>query len=406
MLGSTWTLIKSTVNGYIDDNALSRGAAIAYYTVFSLAPTLVIIVAITGLVFGETAAQGALSHQLEGLVGHEAAVAIQGMVRSAWQSQSGGIATLIGVVTLLITATTVFGEMQAALNAIWRAEPKGTTVTRYLRARAASLGLVATLGFLLMVSLVVSAAIAAVQTYIGGFLPEVAVLIRVLNFVISFVLITVLFAAIYKILPDRQLQWRDVTIGAVVTALLFDIGKTLIGLYIGSTAVASSFGAAGALAVVLLWVYYSSQIFLLGAEFTRAYAEQNGSLRQPGAPRPLRHRADKAALSRSPGTPASPEIGAAASQRVRDPAPAVPSGRPAPAAPPALPPRPAGRHRRCAGRSAAARTASRSRPARPAATGMDARPGSPHRPAPASGSSCPAPGHRSPPDTARTTAAG
>ncbi len=283
MLGSTWTLIKATVNGYIDDNALSRGAAIAYYTVFSLAPTLVIIVAITGLVFGETAAQGALSHQLEGLVGQDAAVAIQGMVRSAWQTKSGGIATAIGVVTLMISATTVFGEMQAALNVIWRAEPQGTTVTRYLRYRALSLGLVATLGFLLMVSLVISAVIAAVQTYIGGFLPEVAVMVRVLNFFISFALITVLFAAIYKILPDRQLQWRDVGIGAVVTALLFDIGKTGIGLYIGSTAVANSFGAAGALAVVLLWVYYSSQIFLLGAEFTRAYAEQYGSLRERAA---------------------------------------------------------------------------------------------------------------------------
>ncbi len=249
MLASTWTLIKSTVNGYIEDNALSRGAAIAYYTVFSLAPTLVIIVAITALVFGETAAEGALSHQIEGLVGREAAVAIQGMVRSAWQTKSGGIATVIGVVTLLITATAVFGEMQAALNAIWRAEPKGTTVGRLPpKARAASLGLVATLGFLMMVSLVISAGVAAVQTYIGGFLPEVAVLVRILNFVISFGLIAVLFAAIYKILPDRQLQWRDVAIGAIVTALLFDIGKTVIGLYIGSTAVASSFGAAGALA--------------------------------------------------------------------------------------------------------------------------------------------------------------
>ena len=280
MLGSTWTLIKSTVNGYIADNAFSRGAAIAYYTVFSLAPTLVIIVAITGVVFGQEAAQGALSNQLEGLVGREAAVAIQGMVRSAWQSKSTGLATTIGAITLLISATTVFGEMQDALNTIWRAEPKGTTVTRLIRVRALSLGLVATLGFLLMVSLVISAVITAVQTYIGGFVPEVALLVRVLNFAISFGLIAVLFAAIYKILPDRQLAWKDVGIGAIVTALLFDIGKTLIGFYIGSTAVASSFGAAGALAVVLLWVYYSSQIFLLGAEFTRAYAEQHGTRKE------------------------------------------------------------------------------------------------------------------------------
>ena len=278
MFASTWALMKSTVNGYIEDNALSRGAAIAYYTVFSLAPTLVIVVAIAGMVFGEKAAQGALSHQLEGLLGHDAAVAVQGMVSSAWKSQSSGLATAIGAVTLLLTATGVFGEMQSALNAIWRAEPKGTTVGRLLKARAASLGLVATLGFLMMVSLVISAAVAAVQTYIGGLMPGVAIMIKVLNFVISLALITVLFAAIYKILPDRQLEWRDVGMGALVTAVLFDIGKTLIGLYIGSTAVASSFGAAGALAIILVWVYYSSQIFLLGAEFTRAFAEQHGSV--------------------------------------------------------------------------------------------------------------------------------
>ena len=284
MLTATWALIKSTVNGYIADNALSRGAAIAYYTVFSLAPTLVIIVAITSVVFGEQAAQGALSQQMAGLVGQDAATAIQGMVRSAWQTKSGWIATTIGVLTLLVTATTVFGEMQAALNAIWRAKPdRGTTVGRYLRYRVLSLGLVATLGFLLMVSLVISAVIAAVQTYLGGAMPAVAFLISVVNFFVSLALVTVLFAAIYKILPDRDLRWQDVGIGALVTAILFDVGKTLIGLYIGSTAVANSFGAAGALAVVLLWVYYSSQIFLLGAEFTRAYAEKYGSLREKTA---------------------------------------------------------------------------------------------------------------------------
>ena len=305
MLGSTWTLIKATVNGYIDDNALSRGAAIAYYTVFSLAPMLVIIVAIAGLVFGPTAAQGALSYQLEGLLGHDAAIAVQGMVSSAWRSRSGALATVIGLVTLLLTATGVFGEMQAALNAIWRAEPTGTTVGRLLRARAASLGLVATLGFLMMVSLVISAAIAAVQTYVGGLIPEVAVLIKVLNFAISLAMITVLFAAIYKILPDRPLQWRDVMVGAVVTALLFDIGKTLIGLYIGSTAVASSFGAAGALAIILVWVYYSSQIFLLGAEFTRAWSELHGSRRDKAALADASPTAPALAVSRSPGSPAS-----------------------------------------------------------------------------------------------------
>ena len=197
------------------------------------------------------------------------------MVRSAWQSRSGALATVIGLVTLLITASGVFGEMQSALNAIWRAEPTGTTVSRLVRARALSLGLVAALGFLMMVSLVVSAAITVVQTYLGGMVPGLATLIHLLNFAISFGLITLLFAAIYKILPDKKLHWGDVWTGAVVTALLFEVGKTAIGLYIGSSAVASSFGAAGALAIVLLWVYYSSQIFLLGAEFTLAYAERH-----------------------------------------------------------------------------------------------------------------------------------
>ena len=285
MLASTWTLIKTSINFYIEDNALSRGASIAYYTVFSLAPVLVIIVAIAGMAFGEDAAQGALAYQIQGLMGHDAAIAIQGMVRSAWLSGSSTRATIIGAITLLVTASGVFGEMQAALNAIWRTEPKGTTVGRLVRARATSLGLVAALGFLMMVSLVISASVTAFQTYLSGVLPGAMVLIRLLNLAISFGLITVLFAAIYKILPDRRLAWRDVGIGAVVTALLFEVGKTLIGLYIGSTAVASSFGAAGALAIVLLWVYYSSQIFLLGAEFTRAYAEMHGS--QSGAPIPL-----------------------------------------------------------------------------------------------------------------------
>ncbi len=292
MLATTWTLIKASVNGYIEDDALSRGAAIAYYTVFSLAPVLVIIVAIAGYLFGETAAEGALAYQIEGLMGHDAAVAIQGMVRSAGQSRSGALATVIGLVTLLVTATGVFSEMQGALNVIWRAQPRGTTVGRLLRARAAGLGMVAAMGFLMTVSLLASAAIAAVQATIGGLLPEVALLVRLLNFLVSFVLISALFAAIYKILPDRRLAWRDVGIGAVVTGLLFDLGKTLIGRYIGSTAASSSFGAAGALAILLLWVYYSAQIFLLGAEFTHAYAQRHGSLRQSITPVPATGRAD------------------------------------------------------------------------------------------------------------------
>ena len=276
MLGTTWTLLKETFNDYIEDGALSRGAAIAFYTILSIGPVLVICIAIAGLAFGQDAAQGALVGQLRGLMGDQAAEAIQAMIASASNRKSGIWATVIGLATLLVTASGVFGEMQTALNAIWKAEPKGG-VSAILRARAASLGLVGTLGFLLLVSLVISAGLHALGEYINSFLPGAALLLQAVNFLISFVMISLLFAAIYKILPDRQLKWRDVAVGAAATAFLFTVGKTLIGLYIGSSSVASSFGAAGALIIVLLWIYYSSQIFLLGAEFTKVWAAHHGS---------------------------------------------------------------------------------------------------------------------------------
>ena len=203
-------------------------------------------------------------------------------VASAASKSSGIVATIVGIVTLLVTASGVFGEMQTALNAIWKAKPKGTTVSRLIRARAASLGLVAALGFLLMVSLVVSTVLTAFGNYLDSILPFGKVILTVLNVVVSLVLISFLFAAIYKVLPDRNLEWGDVVVGAIVTGVLFTIGKALISWYIGSSAVASSFGAAGALIVLLLWVYYSAQIFLLGAEFTKVYANTHGS--KQGAP--------------------------------------------------------------------------------------------------------------------------
>jgi membrane protein len=210
-------------------------------------------------------------------MGKKTAEVLQTAVANAGKTSSGVVATIVGVAVLLITASGVFGEMQAALNAIWKAKPKGTTVSRLIRARAASLGLVASLGFLLMVSLVVSTGLTALGNYLDSILPFGKTILTVLNGVVSLILISFLFAAIYKVLPDRQLEWRDVAIGAVVTALLFTIGKALISWYVGSSAVASSYGAAGALIVLLLWVYYSAQIFLLGAEFTKAFAERHGS---------------------------------------------------------------------------------------------------------------------------------
>jgi membrane protein len=277
MFSIAWKLLKDTVLAFINDGALSRGAAIAFYTVTSIAPLLLIVIAIAGLAFGRDAAQNAITGQLGSLMGQQTAEVLQNAIASAAGKSSGIIATIIGIITLVATASGVFGEMQSALNAIWKAKPKGTTVSRLIRARAASLGLVAALGFLLMVSLVVSAGLTAFGNYLNSVLPLGKLILTVLNGVVSLVLISVLFAAIYKVLPDRQLEWRDVIVGAVVTAVLIIIGKLLIGWYIGSSAVASSYGAAGALIVLLLWVYYSVQIFLLGAEFTKVYANRHGS---------------------------------------------------------------------------------------------------------------------------------
>jgi membrane protein len=275
-------MLKDTVLAFINDEALSRGAAVAFYTVTSIAPVLLIVIAIAGLAFGRDAAQNAITEQLSGLMGKQTADVLQTAVASAANTSSGVVATIIGIITLIVTASGVFGEMQTALNVIWKAEPKGTTVSRLIRARAASLGLVAALGFLLMVSLVVSTLLTAFGNYLDSILPFGQIIMTGLNVIVSLALISFLFAAIYKVLPDRNLEWADVIIGAVVTAVLFTVGKSLISWYIGSSAVASSFGAAGALIVLLLWVYYSAQIFLLGAEFTKVYANSHGS--KQGAP--------------------------------------------------------------------------------------------------------------------------
>ena len=277
MLLATWKMIKDTVLSFIEDEALTRGAAIAFYTVTSVAPVLLIVVAIAGLVFGRDAAQNAITAQFSDLMGRQTAEVLQSAIASAAGKSSSIIATIIGVATLIATASGVFGEMQAALNSIWKTKPKATTVSRLIRARAVSLGLVAALGFLLIVSLVISAGLTAFGDYLDTVLPMGKLVLPALNFVISVVLLAILFGAIYKLLPDRSLQWNDVIIGALITSVLFNIGKSLIAWYIGSSAIASSYGAAGGLIVLLLWVYYSVQIFLLGAEFTKIYANRHGS---------------------------------------------------------------------------------------------------------------------------------
>ena len=279
MLHRVWTLLRDTVEGFVNDGAMSRGAAIAYYTIFSIAPLLVIATAIAGFAFGQEAVEGAIADQLRSLLGDRGAEAVQAMIRGAGDITSGTLAGIIGLVTLLLTASGVFAEIQSALNVVWKAVPKALTVSYLVKARLLSIGLVATTGFLLLVSLLASAAVAALEVWARGYLPDLAPVLRALNFAVSFALTAALFAAIYKILPDRRLEWRDVVVGALGTALLFTIGKGLIGWYLGGSGVAARYGAAGALVVVLLWVYYSAQIFLLGAEFTRAWAGLEGSRR-------------------------------------------------------------------------------------------------------------------------------
>jgi len=272
-----WTLAKQSVLSFIDDNALSKGASIAFYMVTSIAPVLMIVIAIAGIAFGDAAAQGAITSDLSGLIGNQSAELLQTVVESASGRFSGVIASTIGLVTLIVTASGVFGEMQSALNEIWRVPPQRLTVGRYFKARAASLGLVAALGILVLASLVLSTMLTAFSNYLDFYHPLEHILLLVLNIVVSFIFTSTLFAAIYKILPDTPLEWRDVLVGGVATAVLFEIGKYLIGLYIGSSTFISSYGAAAGLIVLLLWIYYSAQIFLLGAEFTKAYAVRTGS---------------------------------------------------------------------------------------------------------------------------------
>jgi membrane protein len=274
-----WILLKESVTGYINDNALSHGAAMAFYATTSLAPILLIVVAIAGFVIGNDAAQLALSAEISGVMGPQSADLLKATIETASHGWSSALATLIGLVTLLVTASGVFGEMQQSLNEIWKVEPTSASLSRLVRARAASLGLVAALGFLLLVSLAASTAIAALGEIINRSLPFGELILSAINTIVSFALIAFLFAAIYKVLPDRTLKWRDVGVGALVTALLFTVGKSLIGWYIGTSAIATSYGAAGALMVVLVWVYYSAQIFLFGAEITRAYSVRRGSRR-------------------------------------------------------------------------------------------------------------------------------
>ncbi len=294
MLHAAWRLVVDAASAWSDDYAASMGAALAFYTLFSIAPLLLIVISVAGLVFGEAAARGEILEQLRGLVGADSAATVESLLAGLNRPQAGLVGTAVGLVVLLIGATTVFAELQDAMDRIWRApaRPRGG-LFKLLRARLLSLGLVLGIGFLLMVSLVISAALSALGKWWAPLFSDLALAADFVNFTVSFVLITAMFAMIYKWIPRVKVDWRDVWIGSAITALLFTVGKTLIGLYIGRSGVASPFGAAASLVVLLLWVYYSAQIFLLGAEFTWVYARRFGSLkgRPPapgGAPSPRR----------------------------------------------------------------------------------------------------------------------
>jgi len=276
-------LLKQTAAEWLDDKAMRMGAALSYYTVFSIAPLLIIVMAIAGAVFGEQAAEKQISGEISSTVGASSAKAIQDMVQHASDTGTSTLATVIGIVILLLGATGVFGELQDSLNTVWKVAPKpGRGLRGILRDRLLSFSMVLSIGFLLLVSLAASAALAAIAAWTEG-LPGGAVFWQVVNGVVSFTLITLLFALMYKVLPDVHMAWGDVWIGAAVTALLFTLGKFLIGVYLGQASVASAYGAVGSLVVVLLWVYYSSLIFLFGAEFTRVYADRFGSRVVPAA---------------------------------------------------------------------------------------------------------------------------
>lgn len=271
-------LLKETFDEWNEDKASRLAAALAYYTVFSIAPLLIIVIAIAGAVFGEEAARGEIVRQIQGLVGRSGAEVIETAIQNANQPAQGTIASIISIVALLFGAIGVFGQLQDALNTIWEVQPKpGRPVKGFVRQNILSFSMVLGIGFLLLVSLIISAVLAAVSTYFSNLLPGFGLIWQVANFVISFAITTLLFAMIFKFLPNVKITWNDVLIGAAITSLLFSIGRFLLGLYLGNGSFGSTYGAAGSLVIILAWVYYAAQILFFGAEFTQVYARKYGS---------------------------------------------------------------------------------------------------------------------------------
>src|SRR4030088_292338 len=286
VLRAIWTLMCDAADGWLIHRASSTGAALAFYTIFSLAPVLILSIAIAGFIFGEAAARGEIVDQIGGLVGPQGAELVQLVLRNASRRDAGLIATIFSIVTLILGANTALAELKAGLDQIWDVPPERRTGFWYsVRTRLLSVGLILVLGFLMLVSLAISAALTALErlSYGEQFINTV---LGWINSLFGFVLVAALFATIYKVLPSVSIAWRDVTIGSLVTALLFTAGKFAIGVYIGNSGVASTYGAAGSVVLILIWVYYSAQILLYGAEFTHAFAYRFGSYAKTGAPAP------------------------------------------------------------------------------------------------------------------------
>lgn len=280
MLSETWQLLKVAFAGWWNDRAMSLGASIAFFTVFSLAPMLLAAIAVAGLAFGREAAQGAIVAELGGMIGNNEASFLETMIASAGNVGSGIIGTAVGIVTFLLLVTGAVVELQDDLNIIWKAKPPASYgVMSFVRTRLVSLALVLGIGFLLLVSLVIDTGLTALGSYLEANFSGATIILRFLNSLVAFAVATLLFAMMFKLLPSVEIQWSDVWTGALVTALLFTLGKFLIGYYLGKSNVASSYGAAASIITILLWIYYSSLILLFGAEFTKAYAESRGSRR-------------------------------------------------------------------------------------------------------------------------------
>ena len=266
-------LIKDSAVAWLDDGCPRLGAALAFYTIFSLAPVLIIGISVASFAFGREAVQGHVVTQIQHLVGHDAALTIQAMIENAHRSRSGVTATLLGIATLLVGATAVFGELQDAFNLIWRSKPRPRSFwLSMIISRLLSFSLVVALGFLMLASLIASAGITAFTGYLEVLAGATGPVLSLINFGTSFVILTVLFALLFRVLPSAVVTWRDVWLGSFITAILFSVGKFVIGLYLGNSAIASSYGAAGSLVVILVWIYYSAQILLFGAEFTRLHS--------------------------------------------------------------------------------------------------------------------------------------